>query len=135
MSPLRFECTQCARCCTNRGEYAYVYLNDEESRDLAEHLGLRRREFERRYTFVDEDGWRQLRFEDERCVFLTDDGRCSVYPARPTQCRTFPFWPEMIRDGRWTPAARELCEGVGKGPVYTREEADVLVRAFAESTE
>ncbi|KAJ1430089.1 hypothetical protein B484DRAFT_396069 [Ochromonadaceae sp. CCMP2298] len=33
----------------------------------------------------------------EQCVFLDDDGkRCTVYNARPIQCRTYPWWPNMI---------------------------------------
>ena len=59
---LRFECTQCGKCCSNRGEYAYVYVNPDETAALAEFLGLSLRSFKRRYTFIDEDGWRQLNF-------------------------------------------------------------------------
>ena len=33
---LRFKCTQCGACCTARGEYAHVYLNPDEARELAE---------------------------------------------------------------------------------------------------
>ena len=116
LSQLRFECTQCGECCTNRGDYAYVYLSDPELNRLAGHLGLLPSEFRQRYTFEDEYGWTQLYLE-ERCVFL-DPGtrRCSVYPARPTQCRTFPFWPGLVKDGRWTPEAHAICEGIGRGP-------------------
>ena len=67
---LRFECTQCGECCTNRDEYAYVYVNDEEVEDLALALGIGVSWFKRRYTFVDEDGWRQLTLGADACVFL-----------------------------------------------------------------
>ena len=83
---LRFECTGCGQCCTNRGEYAYVYLNDEEAQELADLLGLTTASFKRRYTFIDEDGWRQLSFVSDRCIFLDpQSGACKVYAARPTQ--------------------------------------------------
>lgn len=129
---LRFECTQCGECCINRGEYAHVYLNDEEVADLAAFFGLSPREFERRYTFVDEDGWLQLNFTDDRCAFLNEHGQCRVYPARPTQCRTFPFWPEMIAGREWTAEAREMCEGVGKGRVHPPEEVEARLREYLE---
>ena len=115
---LRFECTMCGACCTARGEYAHVYLNADEARALADELGLGLAEFRRRYTFSDEYGWTQLRFEGESCVFLEPGtNRCTVYGARPTQCRTFPFWRDLVVDGRWSEDARKLCEGVGRGRV------------------
>jgi len=122
---LRFECTKCGGCCTSRGEYAHVYLNGDEACALAEELGLGLAEFRRRYTFVDEYGWTQLRFESEACVFLEPGtNRCTVYGARPTQCRTFPFWRDLVADGRWTADAHKLCEGVGQGGTHPREEVE-----------
>ena len=134
---LRFECTRCGGCCTARGEYAHVYLNPDELADLADELGLSIREFRRRYTFRDEYGYTQLRFPDSTCVFLErDTNRCTVYGARPTQCRTFPFWRDLVRDGRWTDEARALCEGVGRGPAHRREDAEarMLEMELADET-
>ena len=30
-----------------------------------------------------------------QCHFLGEDG-CAIHPAKPTQCRVFPFWPELV---------------------------------------
>ena len=121
---LRFECTECGKCCTNRGEYAYVYVNPEEAKVLAKLLDLSVQAFKDRHTFVDGDGFRQLNFHDDRCVFLNPrTNRCRVYAARPTQCRTFPFWRELVKRGDWTQEAHSLCEGVGQGRLHTPEEA------------
>lgn len=31
------------------------------------------------------------------CIFLEEDGKtCSIYQHRPTQCRTFPYWPSLL---------------------------------------
>ena len=126
-SGLRFECTKCGKCCTNRDEYAHVYVNPEETRALAKHLGMSTRTFKKTYTFVDSDGWRQLSFRGDRCVFLDPDTRgCRVYSARPSQCSSFPFWGEFIAKGRWTDEVRELCEGIDRGRLYS--EAEVLAR-------
>ncbi|MEX2206196.1 MAG: YkgJ family cysteine cluster protein [Myxococcota bacterium] len=122
---LRFECTMCGECCTARGEYAHVYLNADEARALADELGLGLAEFRRRYTFGDEYGWTQLQFHGEACVFLEPGtNRCTVYGARPTQCRTFPFWRDLVVDGRWSEDARKLCEGVGRGRLIPIEEIE-----------
>jgi Fe-S-cluster containining protein len=134
-SALRFECTQCGQCCRVRGEYAHVYLNREEEEALADFLGLTLATFRRRYTFLDEDGWRELAFTGDRCIFLDDDtDRCTVYPARPVQCSTFPFWEELVHNGRWTKQVRKICEGVGQGRLYSIEEAEarILERKLSE---
>ncbi len=134
---LRFECTQCGLCCTVRGDYACVYVDDTECGKLADFLGLDLEVLKKRFTFVDEDGWQQLRFRQGRCAFLGAEGRCSVYEARPLQCRTFPFWPELIRRGRWTRQAQRLCEGVGRGPEAdadeVRERLEIARRAEDDS--
>ena len=123
-SELRFECTGCGKCCTHQGEYAHVYVSRAETLALAALLGLTVSRFKKRYSFVDEYGWTQLRTSEDRCVFLDPQtNACTVYAERPTQCRTFPFWRESVRDGAWTPAVRKLCEGVGQGRLYSIEEA------------
>ena len=131
---LLFECTECGECCSNHGQYAHVYLTLAEVRVLAELLETPIRVFRSRYTFVDADGWIQLRGSHERCVFLDPKSlRCTVYSARPIQCRTFPFWRDLVKDGAWTSEARSLCEGVGRGRRYTEAEAEMLMTAMAES--
>ena len=134
-SKLRFECTECGECCKFRGEYAYVYLNRHELRELAEHLGLGVRAFRQGYTFRDEDGWTQLKTTSDGCVFLGKDGRCGVYEARPTQCRTFPFWRDFVNDGTWSDEVRSLCEGIGRGRLYTIDEAEDLMLVQEASDE
>jgi Fe-S-cluster containining protein len=127
---LRFECTGCGACCRRRGAYAFVYLNDREVDALAAYLRISRRSFLRRHTFIDELDWRQLRFADDTCPFLdTASGRCTVYAARPAQCRTFPFWRNFIEADGWTDEVRDLCEGIGQGQVREREEIEA---AFAD---
>jgi Fe-S-cluster containining protein len=117
-SGLRFECTQCGKCCMRRGKYAYVYLGDEEITRLAKTVGMTEAAFRRRYTIVDELGWTQIEFRDEYCPFLDRKSNgCTVYEARPVQCRTFPFWVDMVDERGWTAEAKTLCEGVGRGRV------------------
>jgi Fe-S-cluster containining protein len=132
---LRFECTGCGQCCSNRGEYSHVYVNAEEVNALARFLGLLPMEFRSRYTFEDEYGWTQL-FLEESCTFLEPGTRrCRVYPARPIQCRTFPFWGELIEGGRWTAEARSLCEGVGRGQLHSIEEIERNIEEMAASSD
>jgi Fe-S-cluster containining protein len=45
------------------------------------------------------------------CIFLTNNA-CGVYEARPTQCRTYPWWLSNIRDRQSWDEAGKVCEGV-----------------------
>uniref|UniRef100_M4B286 Uncharacterized protein n=3 Tax=Hyaloperonospora arabidopsidis (strain Emoy2) TaxID=559515 RepID=M4B286_HYAAE len=116
---LRFRCTECGKCCTGRG--GRVRVNDRELQDLADATNLSRAEFERSYTraIVEEDaaGAKKTHLvlkqtpDDRQCIFL-NGSKCSVYKARPTQCRTFPWWPQhLVSDYDWRLAAKD-CEGI-----------------------
>ena len=107
-----------------------------ESQALADFLGLSLRTFKRRYTFVDDDGWRQLSFSDTGCVFLDPESNlCRVHSARPIQCRTFPFWREFVVDGEWSNEVRSLCEGIGRGRVHSSEEVEIQMLEMERSDE
>lgn len=133
---LRFECTQCGKCCWTRGEYAHVYLTSDDIRRLATATGHTQRDFRMRFTFRCAEGWTELDFVGGRCVLLdAETNLCTVYESRPTQCRTFPFWPELIRRGRWTAEARRICEGVERGDPLAPEEVAARLAAQKRADE
>jgi Fe-S-cluster containining protein len=104
------------------GDY-YVFLTEAESEAIRNRLQLSRSWFRRRYLERLEDGELVLASgEGERCIFLDDNGQCRVYSARPLQCKTYPFWPELAGNARaWISEARR-CEGINRGkaiPVTT----------------
>ena len=114
---LRFTCTQCGDCCRTHGDYAWVFLELGDITRLAKHLKLERREFLHRYT-DSMDGVRVLKWPDDACTFLGKDGGCSVYDARPQQCRTWPFWPENLKRKTWETEIVPFCPGAGEGRLY-----------------
>jgi len=59
------------------------------------------------------------------CIFLSPAG-CRVYPVRPDQCKSFPFWNELLRSPQAWEAATARCPGVGTGRTYSREEIDAI---------
>lgn len=125
---LRFGCTGSGQCCRNHGEYAYVYLEEVEVEALAAHLNLPVYEFYHRYC-VEDDGFTTLRMDVPQCPFLDERGKCGVYEARPVQCRTWPFWEENLKSpNRWKRAA-EICPGIGRGRLYSVDEATRIARA------
>ncbi len=111
---LPFACQpDCGRCCTRHGDYDYVYLSRDDVRRLAAHLEMPVSAFRARWTKKD-DGHTILKMDGPACPFL-DGSRCSVYEARPSQCSTFPFWPENLASRHAWDELATFCPGVGKG--------------------
>ena len=119
---IRFECQGSGRCCVSRGGYGYVYLTLEDRRRFAQYFGISTLSFTRRYC-AKTDGHFHLKKLEGPCEFL-DGKRCGVYEARPTQCRTWPFWPELMNARTWDREVKAFCPGVGKGRLYTRAEIE-----------
>jgi uncharacterized protein len=118
---LRFECTQCGDCCT--GAPGYVWVNAAEIADLANHLKLPVDEFEKR--FVRNIGIRKslIEYKNGDCVFFDGDARkCTVYEARPRQCKTWPFWDSNINSPKSWKQTCQVCPGSGEGKLYTVDE-------------
>jgi Fe-S-cluster containining protein len=85
----QFSCSGCGECCRWIGA---VLLAGSDHPRLAAHLGLSEQEFIDRHTRLAPNR-RQLGLLDQAdgsCAFL-EGNRCSVYEARPKQCRTFPY--------------------------------------------
>jgi Fe-S-cluster containining protein len=55
-------------------------------------------------------------------VFLhhTAEGKrtCSIYPVRPLQCRTWPFWNHNLRSPSTWAEASDMCPGMNNGKQY-----------------
>ncbi len=117
-SGLRFECQGSGHCCTSRGEYGYVYLTRDDRQQLAEHLELTPPEFMAKHCEVTE-GHAHLKDPDKDCAFL-EGKRCSVYAARPTQCRTWPFWAENMNAKAWTTDVAQELRGCRQRPRLVR---------------
>ena len=107
---LRFACTGCGDCCS--GAPGAVWLNSQEVAALAQHLTLEPDQFERQYTR--RLGLRLALHErpgGDCCFYDPEDKRCVVYEARPTQCRTYPFWDVHVASADAWESVRRECEG------------------------
>ena len=125
---LRFACQGCGACCRGQG---YVWVDEAAIRRLAGHLGLEIDEFGRRYLRRVGRRWALIDKANLDCIFW-DDG-CTVYEARPPQCRTFPFWPEQLASRRAWEKAAEECRGIGRGRLYEAEEARRLAEGAGDT--
>lgn len=127
---LSFACTQCGNCCT--GTPGYVWFNDDEARAMADYLKIKPQTFRQRYAHTINGRWslnEQQTPHGYDCVFLDRDDQdkalCRIYPVRPTQCRTWPFWPENLnRPADWQRAAK-TCPGIDQGKLYTLQQITI----------
>jgi Fe-S-cluster containining protein len=98
----KFECQRCNLCCRQPG---FVYVTSEETEEIAHVLKMEIYDFVNRYCeLFDRRKLVLKKYEDESCVFLTKSG-CSIYPARPQQCRDFPVKWRTVRSFSY-------CEGL-----------------------
>lgn len=107
---LRFKCTGCGKCCTGSPGYVFLSLGDLERLSL--HFGLTQEQFTQKYTrYIDGQYALLDRPTTYDCILLKDN-KCTAYEARPTQCRTFPWWIHHLREpSDWEDAAGR-CEGI-----------------------
>ena len=110
-----------------------MYLTEADLARAAEFVEMTSAAFERKYVYRTRRRMRLRVPALAHCHFLTGEG-CSIHPARPTQCRIFPFWPELVESRReWLKTAR-YCPGMGKGPLvkieFARDRARVMREAY-----
>nr|WP_294511247.1 YkgJ family cysteine cluster protein [uncultured Rhodopila sp.] len=87
----RLDCLKCpALCCRMAG---YVRVNREDIRRLARHLNMTVPAFEQRHVVeVTVRGEKRIKEGYKTCQFLDDRRRCTVYEARPHDCRGYVCW-------------------------------------------
>lgn len=97
--PYSFDTSACEACGGNCcvGESGYIWINRKEIEFLANHLDISIEEVGIKY--LTKIGYKyslkelKIGHENYACVFFDlDKKQCSIYEARPSQCRTFPFW-------------------------------------------
>lgn len=125
---LRFECTECGRCCG--GAPGFVWVTDKEIADLAGRLNLNDLEFRRRYTHqVRGYGTSLTETADFDCVFYDRESKgCGVYEQRPRQCRTYPFWGKVIASKVTWEMEAEECPGIHQGRIWPLTEIKPLAK-------
>ncbi len=128
---LCFECTQCGNCCS--GPPGYVWVTKADIARIAKFIGREDKKLGREY--VRRVGFRQSLTEkiDGDCVFLSREGgrtACTIYPVRPLQCRTWPFWTSNLSSpDDWNEAHRTTCPGLNKGRRYEFHQIERIRKA------
>lgn len=125
---IQFQCQGSGKCCTSHGEYGFVFLTLSDRKRFAKYLKISTAEFTKTYCEKSEQGVWHLKEDPKNpdCMFLKNK-RCSAYEARPTQCRTWPFWPEVMNPKAWKKDVVSFCPGVNKGPIITGAEIEKIL--------
>ncbi len=126
---LHFECLHCSNCCSGPGE-GYIWITQPEVKFIADFLKITENKL--RQEYLKRVNLRTTIIEHavtKDCIFLKRiDGekKCLVYPVRPNQCRTWPFWTDNLSSpGAWNKAT-ERCNGINRGRLYSFEEIEKL---------
>jgi Fe-S-cluster containining protein len=122
---LRFECQRCGACRT--GEPGYVWVTNEETRTIAQYLGICVDESAREYLRRPFSHDSLIELPDGRCVFYTGN-LCQICAVRPSQCRTFPFWQTVVASPESWERCQKACPGVGKGKLFSAKEIEEILQ-------
>ncbi|ACM92417.1 protein of unknown function [Nautilia profundicola AmH] len=85
-------CKDCeGNCCI--GESGYIWVTPQDIKNIAAFLNIDEELF--KSTFLIKVGYKYSLKEKPykngyACIFF--ENGCKIYPVRPNQCRTFPFW-------------------------------------------
>ncbi len=126
---IHFECRRCGACCT--GDPGIIRISNREIQLLSDFLKMPASDLTRMHLRQVVSGFSIAEEADGSCRFY-DEG-CRIYPVRPLQCRTYPFWFSQMRSiGQWE-KARCQCPGIGTGTLYSRERIlDMLSRSMED---
>jgi len=126
---LHFECMQCGRCCAGPSE-GYIWVTKPEIELIANHLKITTAQVRRK--FLRRVGLRTTIIEhhlNKDCIFLQERGgqrTCMIYPVRPSQCRSWPFWTNNLKSpDDWNRAAQK-CPGIYHGKLYSHAEIEKI---------
>jgi uncharacterized protein len=112
ISGLNFNCQKCSNCC--RHEPGAVFLTDEDFSGMAKFLNIDSDSLLNKYCRgLERPEYTVVALKEKSnydCIFW--DNGCTIYPARPLQCRTFPFWPSLVESKADWKNEKYRCKGI-----------------------
>jgi Fe-S-cluster containining protein len=126
---LKFSCKRCSSCC--RYDAGFVFLSENDLEKLIARLKMDRNAFIKKYcrwvTDVNGKDVLSLREKPNKDCILWDS-ICTVYVARPLQCRSFPFWSSVVSSAQAWAVAASGCPGMNSGEIHPEEEIGEYLR-------
>ncbi len=104
-----------------------MFLSWKDVRKLAVHLNTPQEKFLEKYCReVHIGGVTRISLmekENYDCIFWLGGG-CIVYPVRPLQCKSYPFWPAYLGSRKDWEGLKRRCPGINTGRVHKRREIE-----------
>jgi uncharacterized protein len=113
----RFACTRCGHCCCIPGA---VFFTPDEAQAAADALHINLEDFKKLYIRSECFGMLEC-YTRTSCPLYSSETGCTIYPVRPHQCSSFPFWREHFCSRAELRALYEKCPGMGRGRRWSRK--------------
>ncbi len=121
---LQFSCRglSCSACC--RKEPGIVYLEQKDLETLSVLTELTIEQFKKVYCrYVELSNGKKVlclkELSNYDCIFWNEQAGCQVYKARPIQCRTYPFWKNVLSSKESWLAEKQRCPGINEGELHS----------------
>lgn len=120
---LHFACTGCGNCCT--GAPGVVWVEEEEIEQIADHLEKPIEEIRLMHTRQVRGRVSLTEYAKGDCTFFdTQTRNCRIYPVRPLQCQTWPFWKSNLKSPASWQSIQRNCPGAGNGDFVSLDEIE-----------
>lgn len=128
-----FKCLACGLCCSGESE-GLVFIYKEEIQRICSYLKLSEADFLQLYCDVVDAAYKdgflptivlQMNPTTQNCIFQEANNTCRIYPVRPFQCASFPFWALNVRNTEAWNKVKDTCRGFetkGEGHLYSLNE-------------
>ena len=133
MEGVVFQCQpNCGRCCDEPG--GIVYLTKDDAKRLADHHEIGVKEWLERDSQTTLDGRFILDSDPETdiCIYLDSEKKCTVYEARPDQCRAYPWWIENLASQRTWSRTMDECPGIGAEDAFVIKGEVIRMHVMAD---
>ena len=124
ITPMRFECAVCGRCCTSITEGDTISLYEDDIFRIATFLGMPIEVYITKFTKVYQYEFRyggSSTFQ-KRIVLPTETGcphlsgkQCSIHPVMPFQCKASPFIIQFSESRAALERFLSICKGIARG--------------------
>jgi len=108
--PFHFSCQRSGNCC--RVGTGHVWIEEKDLPRYADLTGTSVEAFVGLNVVQVGERLSLRERADGRCILLDGHNRCLIYEQRPAQCRSFPYWPELLSDPIALKRAAQYCPGI-----------------------
>jgi Fe-S-cluster containining protein len=101
----------CGECCYGEGG---IFMEENEQKRIAEHLGLEFGDFLAKYT-VELNGRTYAAVgPDNFCIFFRKEKGCTIHTVKPDRCELWPYFPANVADPETWDLAKVACRGINR---------------------